>query len=143
VGGTVHKEGSKVLAKWVRARQNELRAGEVDAVLAAIEKVRKKIGRSGPGTKGRRKRVNDALRYLRNHREVLPYAELLADGLDIGTGVMEGAVKHAVAARLDGTGMQWSPPRAEDVLALRLVLVNDLRSAFDEHAIERHEECDA
>jgi len=139
-GGTIHKEGSKVLAKWVRARQAGLRAGDVDAVIAAVEKARKKIGRSGPGTKGRRKRVNDALRYIRNHREMLPYAELLADGLDIGTGVMEGAVKHAVAARLDGSGMQWSPARAENVLALRLVLVNDLWPAFEEHAIERHEE---
>jgi hypothetical protein len=74
---------------------------------------------------------------------MLPYAELLADGLDIGTGVMEGAVKHAVAARLDGSGMQWSPQRAENVLALRLVLVNDLWSAFEEHAMGRHEESDA
>lgn len=145
-GGTIHKEsrkGRKALAKWVRARQAELRAAEVDAVIAAIEEARKKIGRSGPGTKGRRKRVNDALRYIRNHREMLTYAELLADGLDIGTGVMEGAVKHAVAARLDGSGMQWSPQRAENVLALRLVLVNDLWSAFEEHAMGRHEESDA
>ncbi len=142
-GGTIHKEGSKVLAKWVRARQTELRAGKVDAVIGAIEAARKKIGRCGPGTKGRRKRVNDALRYVRNHREMLPYAELLVDGLDIGTGVMEGAVKHTVASRLDGSGMQWSPRRAENVLALRLVLVNDLWSAFEEHAIQRHEDSDA
>ncbi len=142
-GGSIHKEGSKVLAQWVRARQAELRAGEVDAVLAALDEARKEIGASGPGTKGRRQRVNDALRYVRNHREMLPYAELLADGLDIGTGVMEGAVKHAVASRLDGSGMQWSPRRAENVLALRLVLVNDLWSSFEEHAIQRHEDSDA
>lgn len=141
-GGAIHKEGSKVLAKWVRTRRRELRAGDVDAVLAAIETARKKVGR-GRGTKGRRKRVNDALRYIRNHREMLPYAELLADGLDIGTGVIEGAVKHTVAARLDGSGMQWSPRRAENVLALRLVLVNDLWLAFEQDAVERHEECHA
>jgi hypothetical protein len=141
-GGTVHREGTRVLAKWVRTRQLELRKGEVDAVIAAIDAARRKVGR-GRGTKGRRKRVNDALRYIRNHREMLPYAELLADGLDIGTGVMEGAVKHAVAARLDGSGMQWSPRRAENVLALRLVLVNNLWSDFEDYAIERHEESDA
>lgn len=142
-GGTVHKEGSQALAQWVRARQGELRAGKVDAAVAAIEKVRERIGRSGPGTKGRRKRATDALRYIRNHRKMLPYAELLADGLDVGTGVMEGAVKHAVAARLDGSGMQWSPRRAENVLALRLALVNDLWAQFESYAVERHEECDA
>ena len=142
-GGTLRDEGSKDLADWVHARQDELRADDVDAVLAAIENVREAIGASGPGTKGRRKRVNEALRYIRNHREMLRYAELLADGLDIGTGVMEGAVKHAVAARLDGSGMQWSPQRAENVLALRLVLVNDLWAAFEKHAIERHEASEA
>jgi len=142
-GGAVHKEGSKALAAWVRARQGELRSGDVDSVIQALEAARKKIGASGPGTKGRRKRVHEALRYLRNHREMLPYAKLLADGLDIGTGVMEGAVKHAVAARLDGSGMQWSPRRAESVLALRLVLVNGLWSDFEKHAIQRHEDSDA
>ncbi len=80
---------------------------------------------------------------LRNHRQMLPYEKLVADGLDIGTGVMEGAVKHAVAARLDGSGMQWSPRRAQNVLALRLVLVNGLWDAFEEHAIQRHEDSDA
>jgi hypothetical protein len=73
---------------------------------------------------------------------MMTYPELIEDGLDIGTGVMEGAVKHAVASRLDGSGMQWSPRRAENVLALRLVLVNDLWSAFEEHATEQHEQCD-
>ncbi len=141
-GGAVHKEGSKVLTKWVRARQRDLRAGAVDAVPMAVDAARKKVGR-GRGTRGRRKRVNDALRYIRNHREMLSYADLLADGLDIGTGVMEGAVKHAVAARLDGSGMQWSPRRAQNVLALRLVLVNGLWSSFEEHAVERHEKCQA
>ncbi len=142
-GGTVHRQGSKVLARWVRARQAELRKGEVGAVIAAIEAARKKIGRSGPGTKGRRKRVKEALTYIGNHREMMPYSELLADGLDIGTGVMEGAVKHAVVARLDASGMQWSPRRAENVMALRLVLVNDLWSDFEEHAVEHHEDNDA
>jgi hypothetical protein len=61
---------------------------------------------------------------------MMSYPELLEEGPDIGTGVMEGAGKHAVAARLDGSGMQWSPPRAENVLTLRLVFVNDLWSAF-------------
>jgi hypothetical protein len=56
---------------------------------------------------------------------------------------MEGAVKHTVAKRLDGSGMRWSPQRAENVLALRLVLVNDLWSAFEKHVTERHEKCEA
>ena len=46
-------------------------------------------------------------------------------------------------AEPDGSGMQWSPRRAENVLALRLELVNDLWSEFEEHAIADHEKSDA
>lgn len=139
-GNAIHEEGSKELAAWVHARQDELRLGDIDGVLAALKVLEAGIGRSGPGTKGRRDRVRKARTYVENHREQIRYAELLRDGLDIGTGVMEGAVKHTVAARLDGSGMQWSPQRAEHVLALRLVLVNDRWAAFEKHAMERHEQ---
>lgn len=142
-GSAVYDEGSESLAAWVHARQEELRSDQADAVQVALEELRAKIGASGPGTKGRRNRVNDAVRYLRNHRQMLPYRTLLAEGLDVATGVMEGAVKHAVGARLDGSGMQWSPRRAENVLALRLVLINGLWPSFERQAIERHETCDA
>ena len=130
-GSTVHKDGSSDLADWVEERQDELRSGDLVAVLGAVRALGREIGRCGPGTRGRRRRGAKALRYIRNHREQIRYAELLAEGLDISTGVMEGAVRHAVGVRLDGPGMRWSPQRAENVLALRLVLINGLWNAFD------------
>jgi len=142
-GGTVRNEGSDELAAWVEQRQDELRAGNLAAVLDAIRTLGREIGRCGPGTRGRRTRVAKALRYIRNHRDQIRYAELLAEGLDISTGVMEGAVRHAVGVRLDGPGMRWSPQRAENVLALRLVLINDLWDDFEEHVALRHEASDA
>jgi hypothetical protein len=137
-GGTVHRE-EKALEQWLHARKDELREGRIDAVLEALEALRAGIGKSGPGTKGRRKRLNEAIRYFENHKHLMPYAELLKDGLDVGTGAMEGAVKHVAGARLDGSGMRWSPQRAGHVLALRCVLVNGDWESFAETAARRHE----
>ncbi len=137
-GGTVHRE-DEALERWVRARKDELRSGKIAAVLKELEALRASIGKTGPGTKGRRKRLHEAIRYVENHRHLMPYAELLEDGLDIGTGAMEGAVKHVAGARLDGSGMRWGPQRAGHVLALRCVLVNNDWESFAETAARQHE----
>lgn len=138
-GGTVHKEGADALVAWVRKRKEELRDGDVDAALAAMEELSRHIGRSGPGTKGRRERLAKAIAYVENHRKYLNYKELLARDLDIATGAIEGAVKHVVGARLDGSGMRWCLQRAEHVLSLRCVVVNGDWEAFCEDAMLQHE----
>jgi len=138
-GGTVHKQSTPELEAWVDQRKDELRAGKVDDVLAAMEALLPQIGKCGPGTKGRRDRLHEAIRYVANHREQLRYQELLAADIDIATGAVEGAVKHLIGARLDASGMRWSPGRAEHVLALRLVVLNGLWDEFEEHVMRRHE----
>ena len=137
-GGAVHKEGSDELAAWVQQRKDELRAGKIDDVIAAVQALVRRIGKSGPGTKGRRERLRKSLRYIENHREQLQYAQLLAEDIDIATGAVEGAVKHLVGARLDGSGMRWSPLRAEHVLTLRLVVINGIWEEFEERVMRHH-----
>ena len=46
------------------------------------------------------------------------------DGLDLGTGAVEGAVRNLVGLRLDGPGMRWGRDRSELVLHLRCILLN-------------------
>ena len=105
-----------------------------------MEALRQHIGRSGPGTKGRRERLAKAIGYVENHRDYLNYRDLLARDLNIATGAIEGAVvKHVVGARLDGSGMRWCRQRAEHVLSLRCVVVNGDWDAFCEAAMLRHE----
>lgn len=125
-GTAGHAEGSAELAAWVHQRKEELLDGRVDDALAALDELGAKVGRSGPGTRGRRKRVHDAIRYISNNRERLRYAELKQVDMDIATGAVEGAVNHVVGRRLDGSMMRWSPARADHVLALRCVAVNGL-----------------
>ena len=57
--------------------------------------------KTGPGNKGRRKRLLAILEYLTAHEQRMPYAALRRDDLDIGTGAVEGAVRNLVGLRLD------------------------------------------
>jgi hypothetical protein len=138
-GRAVYDEGTEPLRRWVGARKHELRHGRLDEMFTAIEGLNRHIGRSGPGTVGRRDRVTKALRYLRGQRERLRYAELIRADLDIATGAVEGAVNHVVGMRLDRSMMRWSLSRAEHVVALRCVQVNGLwDTSFAAHVEAAH-----
>lgn len=107
---------AKERSTWVRARQDELLDGKVDAVLEAVRALEARIGRTGPGTRSRREKIGSTLTYLNNHRDFLTYATVGA--IVMGTGVVEGTIKQ-LGVRMKGAGMRWSVERAERVLALR------------------------
>ncbi len=138
-GSAMYKPGTQELTAWVRSRQDELVAGKIDTVLAALEAVGAQVPTRGPGTKARREKVAKASRYVRNHREMMPYGDLIERGLVYATGGVEGAIKH-LGARLDGCGMRWSKERSEHVLALRCVLASNEWEGFAEAVIAAHEE---
>lgn len=137
-GGCFFAEGSDVLAQWVAVQKRRLRRGQVDQLLSELGERFFQIAKTGPGTRGRRKRLGDILAYLTEHRERMRYAALRRDDLVIGTGVVEGAVRNLVGMRLDGPGMRWSRDRAEMVLHLRCILLNRQWDAFHQHLASRH-----
>lgn len=137
-GGTVYREGSPDLATWVHARKQELRGGKLALMLIAMQALRQRIGKSGPGTKGRRERLRRAIGYIEKHRTRLRYAELAKADMDIATGAVEGAVNHVIGLRLDGSMMRWTLARADYMAALRCLLVNGMWDDFERAASEAH-----
>jgi hypothetical protein len=72
----------------------------------------------------KRKKADEAARYLTNKADNLDYPTALAAGWPIATGVIEGACRHLVKDRMDLTGARWSTQGAEDILKLRAVRAN-------------------
>jgi len=68
-----------------------------------------------------REAVDDAIEYLRKNSLSIHYAQFLAEGLPIATGVIEGACRHLVQDRMGITGARWGLAVAEAVLKLRAV----------------------
>jgi hypothetical protein len=131
--GCLHREGSKELAAWVAEQQTRLRRGNLTELTTELSRGYAAIAITGPGNKGRRKRLLDIMKHFAEHRCRMRYAELRRADLDIGTGVVEGAVRNLIAIRLDGPGMRWGRDRAELVLRLRCLLLNGQWDAFSAH----------
>jgi hypothetical protein len=136
-GGCLHPEGSPELRKWVDEQLAKLRKGQISRLLEDLAAEHNAISKTGPGNKGRRKRLFAILDYLAKHDQRMPYAALRSCELDIGSGAVEGAVRNLVGLRLDGPGMRWGRDRAEMVLQLRCIVLNRQWDSFCEH-LERN-----
>lgn len=132
-GQVFHPQGTPELKAWVGEQLAAMREGRVSALLDTLRAGLATIPKTGPGNKGRRTRLNAQLGFLEKHRARLRYAELRADDLVIGSGVIEGAVRNLVRMRLDGPGMRWGRQRSERVLHLRCILLNGQWSDFITH----------
>jgi hypothetical protein len=70
----------------------------------------------------RREDVRRVRQYLEKRADLIDYPAFLAQGLPIGSGIVESANKLVVEERLKGAGMHWARPHANELLALRSVL---------------------
>ena len=124
VGHAVYGDDSPLVAPWVKAREAELWEGQVESVRIALKALQP---RRAAGREARRTH----LEYFRTHRERMRYDRFRAQGLFIGSGVVEGGgCKHAVGARLKKAGMRWSPEGAQNTLRLRLCILNQQWELF-------------
>ena len=125
-GHAVAVEGSKVLEQWVLQRLGRVLQGRARWVAAGIRRSATKRHLSAR----QREPLDRCANYLLKYQRYLAYDQYLADGLPIGSGVIEGACRHLVKDRLARTGARWRLRGAEAVLRLRA-----LRSSgdFDEY----------
>jgi len=79
--------------------------------------------------------LTKAANYFARNQAYMDYKRYLAQGLPIASGVIEGACRHLVKDRMEGSGMHWQKPTAEAMLALRAVAEND--DWEDYHAFRR------
>ena len=112
---------STAATTWYDQWRQRLRQGEVDAVIAQLDKRTR-------AAKDERRR--NALRvrkdYFALHRERMRYPQYEAMGLPIGSGAIEGTCKNLVKGRMDGVGMRWDVEEGIELMtALRVRLFND------------------
>jgi hypothetical protein len=113
-------EGDTAAEEWVRGRALSVLEGHAREVASGI---RRRATAAGLAT-SKRKKADEAARYLKNKAPHLDYPTALASGWPIATGIIEGAVRHVVRDRMDVTGARWSVEGAEAVLKLRAVRTN-------------------
>lgn len=80
-----------------------------------VEATRNRLPRSGP----RRKAAKREIGYFTTHQERMRYAQFRAQGLFVGSGVVEAGCKTVVGQRLKQSGMEWTVAGANAIIALR------------------------
>jgi hypothetical protein len=110
-------EDSAQADRWVRRIAEDLRAGKVQDVIAALKRLR-------PKTEELHASLQSLIGYYSENAGRMRYDEYLRLGYGIGSGAVESAHKQVVHARLRQAGMRWSEAGARRLLALRLLLLN-------------------
>jgi hypothetical protein len=103
-----------LVRRWVEA----VLKGQVDSVLEEWRNCAKELGA------GDRKQLATMIHYLEKRRRQIRYDRYLKKGYPIASGVIEGACRHYVKDRMEGTGMSWRPAGAQAMLRVRSVLLN-------------------
>jgi hypothetical protein len=123
-GEAIHPEGSKELKRWVERQKKRLYRGEAAQIVEELRRQLERKPRTGPGNKGKRERLEKTLGYLEKRLDQMNYRELKKQDLEIGSGMVEGAVKYVIGKRCDHGGMRWIKERAEALLQLRCLELN-------------------
>ena len=110
-------EDSARADRWVHQIAEDLRAGKVQDVIAALKRLR-------PRSQELRACLQSLIGYYSQNAGRMRYDEYLRLGYGIGSGAVESAHKQVVHARMRQAGMRWSEAGARRLLALRLLLLN-------------------
>lgn len=86
--------------------------------------------RTSAGGADKQAALDDLIGYLSENRDSLWYRTRLAQGRAIGTGLIEGACKNTIAARLKINNPRWRVRRAERMGALRCLQYSDLWAGY-------------
>ena len=104
-------------AKWIWQVATEMFPGAIQIVdyFHACEKVWQ-VARALGGGK--------CAAYIERNRDRMRYPDFRAQGLQIGSGVVEGGCKNVVGGRLKQSGMRWTKDGADAILALRCCVLS-------------------
>jgi hypothetical protein len=109
---TTAQAGQGPLHQECRALLDE---GQVEDL---IERMRSALPRHG----ARRKEGLGRIQYFDERKELMRYGEFRRQGLFVGSGVIEAGCKTVIAKRLKQSGMFWTVPGANAIIAARCCL---------------------
>lgn len=108
VAKAIYGQGSQLCAHWEKLRHAELDRGDIAALLRALDE------HAGACPEARK-----CGEYIAHNRRRMNYPVFRAQGLCVGSGVVEAGCKVAIGTRLKRAGMHWTLAGANAIIALR------------------------
>ena len=125
LGCHFYKEGSEELAQWVEEKVEFLYTGRVAELVNELKKLKISLSARAKRDQNKRDAVSNLITYMEPRLNMMNYQKLIEQDLVIATGIVEGAARYVVGERLDCSGMRWIPERAEALLRLRCIELNE------------------
>jgi hypothetical protein len=126
-GRCLYAEGSDELLEWVNTQKEALYDGRAADI---VDEIDRRLAQLDPREDSVRKRLQTVRNYLDKRVDKMDYKSLREQDLEISSGAVEGAVNHVIAKRFDSGGMRWIKERAEALLQLRCIEINEDWEAF-------------
>lgn len=127
VGKSIYGIGNELGTQWAKQRHEELDEGKFSGLLDAIR----------PHT-AKNEEARKCLDYFVRNRERMDYPSFRAQGLCVGSGVVEAGCKVAIGTRLKRAGMHWTERGANAITALRCCKLSGRFEEFWERRSEAH-----
>lgn len=118
-------EGSAARKRWAQTHCRKLKTSGPASLLRSLRRYR-------PKTSEQAEVLRLELGYFESHRHRMNYPKYRAKGMMIGSGPVESACKVVVGQRLKQSGMRWTQPGADNILALRTAVMSG-----ETHRIQR------
>ena len=104
-------------AKAPKAWRDWLEAGDIRRLL-------RQVGKQVPASAQSKKSMLKQLAYFENNAPQMRYAEYREKKFFVGSGVVEAGCRTVIGERLKQSGMRWSVPGANAILALRCCILS-------------------
>ena len=108
VAKALYGAGTDLAEQWAKLRRDQLDAGKIDDLLAALAS---HVQASETARK--------CFDYITRNRQRMRYPEFRAQGLCVGSGVVEAGCKTVIGTRCKRAGMHWTVAGADAIIALR------------------------
>jgi len=113
VAKAIYGAGTDLAERWAKERRDQLDDGEIDDILKELD-VHAKANEEA-------RRCFD---YVTRNRHRMRYPEFRAQGLCVGSGVVEAGCKTAIGVRCKRAGMHWTVAGADAIIALRCSILS-------------------
>ena len=113
--------------QWMAICLDPLDQGKIEALVQTLRGLH-------PASEELAKTVANQAEYFQRNSERMRYPNFRAQGLFVGSGVIEGGCKTVIGARLKRSGMFWTVRGANAILALRCCRLN---SRFEDYWASR------
>jgi len=89
-----------------------------------VEKIIRQAQQHLPQDAEAQNKAKTEIHYLEKNAQYMRYAQFRAQGLFVGSGVVEAGCKTLIGQRLKQSGMEWSVRGANAIISLRCILIS-------------------